>query len=128
MEVVITVPTTRARLPPTRFTTNGAPSPVEIPDNSKMDKASWGEKRVANKYIITGAIISFTIDNLISSLGFRKTESSSLVSSRTKFKNRMIPRKSNRYCEKILPTDENKTPPKVEDNRIIMRMIIIPIS
>lgn len=36
-DVVIINPTITGNLPPTKFATNGDPSPVEIPDNKKID-------------------------------------------------------------------------------------------
>jgi len=41
-EVTITNPTINAKLLPIKFATNGAPSPVEVPDNNRTDNANDG--------------------------------------------------------------------------------------
>lgn len=41
-EVTIINPTISVNLVPTKFATNGAPSPVEIPDNNRIGNASGG--------------------------------------------------------------------------------------
>jgi hypothetical protein len=43
IEVAIINPTTNGNLPPTKLTTNGAPNPVDIPDNNNTGSAI-GEK------------------------------------------------------------------------------------
>lgn len=45
-EVVIINPTTSGNLPPTKFTTNGDPSPVDIPDNKNTDNIKFVPKGI----------------------------------------------------------------------------------
>jgi hypothetical protein len=45
-EVVIINPTTSGNLPPTKFTTNGDPSPVDIPDNKNTDNIKFVSKGI----------------------------------------------------------------------------------
>ena len=40
-EVAIINPTTIGNLPPTKFTTNGDPSPVDMPDNKNTDNIKF---------------------------------------------------------------------------------------
>ena len=40
-EVTIIMATTVCSLPPTKFTINGAPSPVEIPESNNTDRDSF---------------------------------------------------------------------------------------
>jgi hypothetical protein len=75
-EVVITNPTTNGNLPPTKFTTNGDPSPVEIPDNKNIDNIKFvltgiivNENRFIIAYIPTGISTSFAIVSIIRFFG-----------------------------------------------------------
>jgi hypothetical protein len=45
-EVVIINPTTSGNLPPTKFTTNGDPSPVDMPDNKNTDNIKFVPKGI----------------------------------------------------------------------------------
>jgi hypothetical protein len=75
-EVVIINPTTIGNLPPTKFTTNGEPSPVEMADSKNTDSiksALTGIMVTAIsfiiKYILTGIMTSFAIVRIIRFFG-----------------------------------------------------------
>ena len=75
-EVVIINPTTIGNLPPTKFTTNGDPSPVEIPDNKNTDSIKLAltgtmvtEIRYINAYIPTGIKTSLATVSMIRFFG-----------------------------------------------------------
>ena len=75
-EVVIINPTTSGNLPPTKFTTNGDPSPVDIPDNKNTDNIKFEPKGIMVseiKFIIaytpTGMNTSFAMVSMISFFG-----------------------------------------------------------
>ena len=75
-EVVIINPTTIGNLPPTKFTTNGEPSPVEMADNRNIDNiklALTGIMVTEIKFIITytptGTMTSFAIVRMMRFFG-----------------------------------------------------------
>src|SRR6187431_3338342 len=75
-EVAIINPTTIGSLPPTKFTTKGDPSPVDIPDNKNTDNIKFvliGKKVSENRYIIayntTGINTSLAIASIINFFG-----------------------------------------------------------
>ena len=75
-EVVIINPTTIGNLPPTKFTTNGEPSPVEMADNKNTDNiklALTGIMVTEIKFIITyipsGTTTSFAIVRMMRFFG-----------------------------------------------------------
>ena len=79
-EVVIINPTTIGNLPPTKFTTKGDPSPVDMPDNKNTDNIKFaliGTMVSENRFIIAykpiGINTSFAIVNTISFLGWENT-------------------------------------------------------
>jgi hypothetical protein len=94
--------------------TNGAPSPVEIPDNNSTDNAYLGLIRLVTKYITTGMMITFRMDNIKRNLGFLKIEMRSWKSSWIKFRNNKRPRIIKMYGEKSSPVEGNKIPSIVE--------------
>jgi hypothetical protein len=94
--------------------TNGAPSPVEIPDNNSTDNAYLGLIRLVTKYIVTGMTITFRMDNINRNLGFLKIEIRSWKSSWIKFRNNKRPRIIKTYGEKSSPVEGNKIPSIVE--------------
>ncbi len=75
-EVVIIKPTTIGNLLPTKFTTNGDPSPVEMADNKNTDNIKLAltgimvtEIKFIITYIPTGIMTSFAIVRIIRFLG-----------------------------------------------------------
>ena len=79
-EVAIINPTTIGNLPPTKFTTKGDPSPVDMPDSKNTDNIKFvliGTMVSENKFIIaynpTGINTSFTIVSIISFFGCENT-------------------------------------------------------
>lgn len=75
-EVVIINPTTIGNLPPTKFTTNGEPSPVEMADNKNTDSIKLEltgimvtEIKFIIKYIPTGTTTSFAIVRMMRFFG-----------------------------------------------------------
>ncbi len=75
-EVVIINPTTIGNLPPTKFTTNGEPSPVEMADNKNTDNIKLvltgimvTEIKLIMTYIPTGTMTSFDIVRMIRFFG-----------------------------------------------------------
>jgi hypothetical protein len=77
IEVVIINPTTIGNLPPTKFTTKGDPSPVDMPDNKNTDNIRFvfiGNMVSDNRFIIannpTGINTSFTIVSIINFFGW----------------------------------------------------------
>ena len=75
-EVAIINPTTIGNLPPIKFTTNGDPSPVEMPDNKNTDNIKFvptgimvRETMFIIAYIPTGINTSFAIVSIISFFG-----------------------------------------------------------
>ena len=76
-EVVIINPTDIGNLPPTKFTTKGDPSPVDMPDNKNADNIRFvliGNIVSDNRFIIannpTGINTSFTIVSIINFFGW----------------------------------------------------------
>jgi hypothetical protein len=79
-EVAIINPTTIGNLPPTKFTTKGDPSPVDMPDNKNTDNIKFvlmGTMVSENRFIIpykpTGINTSFTIVSIINFFGCENT-------------------------------------------------------
>ena len=79
-EVTIINPTTIGSLPPTKFTTKGDPSPVDIPDNKNTDNIKFvliGIKVSEKKFIIaynpTGIKTSFATVSIINFFGCENT-------------------------------------------------------
>jgi len=79
-EVAIIRPTTIGNLPPTKFTTKGDPSPVDMPDSKNTDNIKFvliGTMVSENRFIIaynpTGINTSFTIVSIISFFGCENT-------------------------------------------------------
>src|SRR6185436_2226505 len=68
-EVVIIMPTTSGSLPPTRLTTNGAPSPVEMPDRRSTGSANGSWTRYATPYIPSGSATNLIDESMIICLG-----------------------------------------------------------
>ena len=75
-EVVIINPTTIGNLPPTKFTTNGEPSPVEMADNKNTDNIKLAltgimvtEIKFIITYIPTGTTTSFAIVRMMRFFG-----------------------------------------------------------
>ena len=75
-EVIIINPTTIGNLPPTKFTTNGDPSPVEMADSKNTDNIKLAltgimvtEIKCIITYIPTGIKTSFAIVRIIRFLG-----------------------------------------------------------
>jgi hypothetical protein len=75
-EVVIINPTTIGNLPPTKFTTNGEPSPVEMADNKNTDNIKLvltgvmvTEMKFIIMYIPTGTMTSFAIVRMMRFFG-----------------------------------------------------------
>ena len=94
--------------------TNGAPSPVEIPDNNRTDNEYLGLIRLVTKNNTTGIMITFRMDKIKRILGFLKIEIRSWKSSWIKFRNNKRPRIIKMYGEKSSPVEGNKTPSIVE--------------
>jgi hypothetical protein len=94
--------------------TNGAPSPVEIPDNNSTDSEYFGLIRSVTKYIVTGIIITFITDSINSNLGFLKVDIRSWTSSWIKFRNNNNPRITKMYGENSSPIEGNMIPNIVE--------------
>lgn len=97
--------------------TNGAPSPVEIPDNNSTDSAYFGLIRLVTKYIVTGMIITFIMDSINSNLGFLKVDMRSWSSSWIRFRNNNNPRITKMYGEKSSPI-EGKMIPNIVEKRM----------
>lgn len=80
-ELEIIKPTTTGSFPPTKFTTNGEPKPVDIPDNKNTDSftSSVSGKKpincitVINAYSPQGIAISLNIVRTIRCVGLAKT-------------------------------------------------------
>ncbi len=79
-EVAIINPTTIGNLPPTKFTTKGDPSPVDMPDNKNTDNIKFaliGTMVSENRFIIVyrpiGINTSFAIVSIIRFFGWEKT-------------------------------------------------------